>query len=227
MAEKDVALRKRAQIAKANRVMLMWVMIVSVVVGISVVASLFLINKLVYNQKVIDAKNKTVSALDKNLKSIDGLKDQIRALNSNVALQSVKAGQDDDAVQVVLDALPSSPNSLALGASLQNRLLSGINGLTIEQLQVDAINADGSSVDTAASGSGPSAQNTIPFRMTVVGDVSALKEVLTRLERSIRTIDVTGLTIESRGDKQALIITAQAFYQPETTIELKDKEVPR
>lgn len=227
MAENDVALRKRAQIAKANRVMLMWVMIVSVVVGISAVASLFLVNKLVYNQKVIDAKNKTVSALDKNLKSIDGLKDQIRALNSNAALQSVKAGQDDDAVQVVLDALPSSANSLALGASLQNRLLSGINGLTIEQLQVDAINADGTSADTAASGSGSSAQNTIPFRMTVVGDVNALREVLTRLERSIRTIDVTGLTIESRGDKQALIITAQAFYQPETTIQLKDKEVPR
>jgi hypothetical protein len=75
--------------------------------------------------------------------------------------------------------------------------------------------------------SGSTQQNSIPFRMTVVGDVSALKEVLTRLERSIRTIDVTGLTIESRGNNQALIITAQAFYQPETTIQLKDKEVPR
>ncbi len=225
MAENDVALRKRAQIAKANRVMLIWVMIVSVVIGFSVVASVFLVNKLVYNQKVINEKNKTVSTLDKNLKSIDGLKDQIRALNSNAALQSVKAGQDDDAVQVVLDALPSSPNSLALGASLQNRILSGINGLTIEQLQVDTVNADGSSSSSSASGS--TQQNSIPFRMTVVGDVSALKEVLTRLERSIRTIDVTGLTIESRGNNQALIITAQAFYQPETTIQLKDKEVPR
>ena len=225
MAENDVALRKRAQIAKANRVMLIWVMIVSVVIGFSVVASVFLVNKLVYNQKVINEKNKTVSTLDKNLKSIDGLKDQIRALNSNAALQSVKAGQDDDAVQVVLDALPSSPNSLALGASLQNRILSGINGLTIEQLQVDTVNADGSSSSSSASGS--TQQNSIPFRMTVVGDVTALKEVLTRLERSIRTIDVTGLTIESRGNNQALIITAQAFYQPETTIQLKDKEVPR
>jgi hypothetical protein len=225
MAENDVALRKRAQIAKANQVMLIWVMIVSVVIGFSAVASVFLVNKLVYNQKVINEKNKTVSTLDKNLKSIDGLKDQIRALNSNAALQSVKAGQDDDAVQVVLDALPSSPNSLALGASLQNRILSGINGLTIEQLQVDTVNADGSSSSSSASGS--TQQNSIPFRMTVVGDVSALKEVLTRLERSIRTIDVTGLTIESRGNNQALIITAQAFYQPETTIQLKDKEVPR
>jgi hypothetical protein len=225
MAENDVALRKRAQIAKANRVMLIWVMIVSVVIGFSVVASVFLVNKLVYNQKVINEKNKTVSTLDKNLKSIDGLKDQIRALNSNAALQSVKAGQDDDAVQVVLDALPSSPNSLALGASLQNRILSGINGLTIEQLQVDTVNADGSSSSSSASGS--TQQNSIPFRMTVVGDVTALDEVLTRLERSIRTIDVTGLTIESRGNNQALIITAQAFYQPETTIQLKDKEVPR
>lgn len=225
MAENDVALRKRAQIAKANQVMLIWVMIVSVVIGFSAVASVFLVNKLVYNQKVINEKNKTVSTLDKNLKSIDGLKDQIRALNSNAALQSVKAGQDDDAVQVVLDALPSSPNSLALGASLQNRILSGINGLTIEQLQVDTVNADGSSSSSSASGS--TQQNSIPFRMTVVGDVTALDEVLTRLERSIRTIDVTGLTIESRGNNQALIITAQAFYQPETTIQLKDKEVPR
>ncbi len=226
MPDNNVALRKRAQIAKANRVMLFWVMGVSVVIGISFVASLFLVNKLIYNQKVINDKNNTVSALDKNLKSIDGLKDQIRALNSNAALQSVKAGQDDDAIQVILDALPSSPNSLALGASLQDRLLSGINGLTIEQLQVDAINADGSSADAVSSDDGTS-QNTIPFRMTVVGDVSALKEVLTRLERSIRTIDVTGLTIESRGDKQALIIAAHAYYQPETTIELKDKEVKR
>ena len=226
MAENDVALRKRAQISKANRVMLIWVMAVSVVIGFSAVASVFLFNKLVYNQKVIDAKNKTVSTLDKNLKSIDSLKDQIRTLNSNAALQSVKAGQDDDAVQVILDALPSSANSLALGASLQNRLLSGIDGLTIEQLQVDAINADNSGAASSTADT-TSQQNSIPFRLTVIGNVDALKQVLTRLERSIRTIDVTGLTIESRGDTQALIISAQAFYQPETMIQLKDKEIPR
>jgi hypothetical protein len=139
MQPKLVAIRKRTQIASANRMMFLWVAGVSVVFGVSLVAVIFLAQIIVFNERVLFEKSKTVSTLDSNYKNVtekDGLEDKVRVLDTNQALIDSKAKPDDQAIQVILDALPSDANSLALGASLQNKLLFGINGLTIDSLQV-------------------------------------------------------------------------------------------
>lgn len=226
--QKDAALRKRTQIAKANRTMFLWVAIVSVILGVALVGSIFLVQKIVFNERVLAAKAKTVDTLNKNNVNIKTLEDNIRALDTNADLTKAKVNTDDQAIQVILDALPSEANSLALGASLQNKLLAGIPGLTIVSLQVDPVlgvetqDPSTQSTTTTASTSG---QSQITFRFAVSGSEEALKTVLNNLEHSIRTINISSLRIESQGATRLMTVQASAFYEPARIVELTDTVV--
>jgi hypothetical protein len=230
MAAKETALRKRQQIAQANRMMFMWVAGVSVVVGIAIVVSIFLVQKAWFNEKVLAEKNNTASTLENNNEVIEDLKDEIRVLNTNEALRSSMAPGQDQPIQVVLDALPSDANSSALGASLQEKFLND-PALTIETLNVDPVAGveslgDSNVQDFSASES--DGTNQINFRFTVssgVDNASAMKSLLQRLERSIRAINVTMLNIETQGNRLILSVEGYAFYEPARTVELKDKTV--
>lgn len=228
MAANTAALRKRAQIAKANRTMFIWIAASSAVIGAAVVMIIFLTQTLFYNERLLGEKNTTISTLDANNAAIPGLQSEVRVLDTNSALTSAKANEDDQALQVILDALPSEANSLALGASLQSKLLAGIPGLVVESLQVDPVVGveslgDGAVVD---AGSGAS-EYAITFQFAVSGSPEALEQVLQNLERSIRLIDVRTLRIETQGSGQLMTINARAFYEPARTLELTDKVVPR
>lgn len=229
MQPKDAAIRKRTQITKANRTMFLWVAAVSVIIGFALVGSLFLGRKLVFNEKVLSAKDKTVSLLKVNNANISDLEAQVRILDNNQALIDTKAKPEDKAIQVILDALPSDANSLALGASLQNKLLANVPGLTLDSLQVDpVIGVESLSLDTTtkdASGATDAGQSEITFRFAVSGSEDALKEVLRRLEVSIRAIDITSLKITSQGSSRVLTVQAKAYYEPTRNVELKDMTV--
>lgn len=230
MANQDVAIRKRQQIANANKMMFIWVAVVSAIVGVAIVASLFLLQKAWFNEKILLEKANTAGTLTKNNEVIDDLKDQIRVLNTNEALKSAMVQGDSQPVQVVLDALPSDANSSALGASLQEKFLNG-SGLTLELLNVDpvaGVESNTSSNVQDASNSSVSGENKIFFRFTVstgVDNASALKELLQKLERSIRAIDITSLTIETQGNRLVLAVQGHAYYELAKTVDLKDKTV--
>lgn len=222
MQPNDVALRKRTQIAKANRTMFLWIAAASAVVGAAVVVSIFLAQKLIYNEKVLTAKQTTVTTLARNNAVVPDLENEIRALDTNQALASAKANENDQALQVILDALPYEANSLALGASLQSKLLAGIPGLTLESLQVTPV----AGVETLSGDSEiTSADNSIYFQFIVSGSDESLKQVLQNLERSIRTIQVTSLKVEIQSKGPVMTVQAQAFYEPLKEIQLVDKVV--
>jgi len=224
MQSKDASIRKRSQIAKANRMMFLWVVVTSVVVGFALVGSLFLVQKLLFNEKVLSEKNKTIATLNNNNQNIEELKSQIRVLDSNSALSSVKSDPSDQPVQVILDALPSEANALALGASLQTKLLNDVSGLTLDALQVDPVDSE---TQVNSSITSPLVdQPSISFRFTVSGSEEALKQALSKLERSIRSIDIVSLRIESKGpDASAMTVQAKAYYEPARLVELRDKVV--
>jgi hypothetical protein len=236
MATQDTAIRKRQQISNANRMMFIWVAAISALVGIALVASVFLLQKAWFNEKILAEKSKTAATLTKNNQVIGDLKDQIRVLNTNEALKSAMAPGESQPVQVVLDALPSDANSSAFGASLQQKFLND-SALTIESLNVDPVvgvesqttnsniqNASASNTSTNTS----SASNQITFKFSVSTDASnasALKSLLQRIERSIRTIDITSLTIETQDTRLVLTVSGNAFYEPAKTVQLKDETV--
>lgn len=218
MPDKDVtALRKRAQIAKANRLMFIWVAIASVIVSASTVMVIVMVQKGVHNQKAITELNKTVKTLESNNANTEALKDAIRGLGSDQALLSLRANESDNALQVILDALPADSNPAALGASLQTKLFQ-------PDLEVEGIEVVPAIAPSGIEGE-ESPTNTITFRFTVKGDAAQLKTLLERLERSIRTIQLSRVIIESSGDKQTLSVEGEAYYEPAKMLELKDSEV--
>lgn len=228
MQPNTAALRKRTQIAKANRTMFLWIAASAALIGCALVVSFFLAQKLFYNEKVLGEKDKTISILKNNNSIVDELETQVRALDASEVLASVKAKPTDQAIQVILDALPSEANSLALGASLQTKLLAGIEGLRIESLQVDPVLGVESLTDESSSedaSTGADSSNQITFQFSVSGSQDALKQVLTNLERSIRAIDIMTLRIESQGATQLMTVQARAFYEPAKTIQLENKVV--
>lgn len=232
MATQETAIRKRQQIANANRMMFIWVAGVSVVVGVAIVVSLFLVQKAWFNEKVLAEKANTASVLVNNNEIIGDLKDEVRVLNTNDALRSAMASDEDQPVQVVLDALPSDANSSALGSSLQEKFLND-SALTIESLNVDPVfgvesQGDTNVQDALVTDQDAEGENQITFRFSVstgVSNASALKSLLQRLERSIRAFNITTLTVETQGNRLVLSVEGFAYYEPARTVELKDKTV--
>lgn len=230
--EQAVVIRKRQQIAAANRTMFIWVAAASVILGAAAVGIVFLAQMAWFNERVLAEKTTTASTLDKNLKVVDELKDQVRLMNTNQALRDSMAPGETQPIQVVLDALPADANSSALGASLQKRFLDD-PALALESIRLDPVAGVESGADSAvedASDSSSSSQNAIHFSFTVsvaASDVNALKSLLQRLERSVRAIDVTTLTIEGQGNRVGMSVSGDAFYEPAKTVELKDKVISR
>jgi hypothetical protein len=230
-AQESTAIRKRQQIANANRMMFMWVAGVSAVVGIALVASVFLFQKALFNEKVLTEKSKTASTLVNNNKVVDELKNQVRVLNTNDALKSAMAPGESQPIQVVLDALPSEANSSAFGASLQKKFLNA-DGLQLDALSVDPVigveSQSTTGVQDASKSSSSVSQNQITFSFTVSTDVSnanALKSLLTNLEHSIRPIDISSLSVEAQGVRLVLKVEGATYYEPAKTVDLKDKTV--
>jgi len=227
MNPNDTALRKRTQISKANRVMFIWIAAASALVSFALVTSVFLGQKLLFNEKVLAEKNKTITTLNANNKVVSDLETNVRVLDTNDDLAKAKANPSDQAIQVILDALPSDANSLAVSASLQTKLLAGIPGLTIENIQVDPVQGieslgDATVVDASSTGT---TSNQITFTFSVTGNQDALKIALTNLERSIRTINVSKLQIQNQGNTQVMTVTGSAFYEPVKNVTLYDKVV--
>lgn len=220
MPEKDAtALRKRAQISKANRLMLIWVAIASVIVSASAVLVIVMAQKGAHNQKAITALSKTEKTLKDNNAHIEDLKNAIRALGSDQSLLDLRANESDNALQVILDALPADSNPSALGASIQTKLFP--SDLQVESLEILTTPVSETGVEEGAE----AAVNKIGIRFSVKGDAAQLKTVFDRLERSIRTIQVLRVTIESAGDQQVLTVEAEAYYEPAKVLELKNTDI--
>lgn len=226
MEKKTPGIRKRQQITKANRTMFLWVAAASVVVGFSLVIAIFLWQKISFGEKVLAEKSKTLATLNQDLERVPALRDNIRLLETNENLKETRLKDDDRAIQSVLDALPADANSTALGSSLQSKLLAGINGVTLDAIKVDPV-IGVETVENTVEGTDPG-QNKINFTFTVSvasNNPDGLRDVLLRLERSIRAINVTSLTIEQQGTRLVMSAAGHAYYQPARSIELKDKVV--
>lgn len=228
MQKDDAAFRKRTQIQKTNRTMFIWVAAMSAFIGISLVLIVFLVQVLLYNERVLIAKNETVANLEYNNNNIEELKSQIRILDTNQALANLKAGEGDQTIQVILDALPSDANSLALGSSIKERLLAPVMSLTLNSMSVDPVAGIEYFEDNVGVVGNPNVNpdsNEIAFYFSVTGSDTSLKNVLENLEKSIRTMKVVSLKIESQGADRVMAIEGRAYYEPEKVIELVDKVV--
>ena len=221
---KDVAVRKRQQIDSSRKTMFVFVAGAAFLAGIALVISIFLIQQIVFHSKVIIEKQSTIFRLDKNLESVDELKKNVRVLETNSALNSVKASSENSALQTVLDALPDNPNADAFGASIKNKFVDTVEGLTLDSLSVTSPNSQGEESEDNNSESADSS-NTLHFSLEVSGSADKLRELLTKFERSIRVIELKSFEIHTSEDKLSLTIQGVAYYEPAQKIHLEKKVV--
>ena len=217
--KKDAAIRKRQMILDSSKKMFFWVAGASVLVGFALVVSWFLVQRIVFMDRVIRAKNETLSVLEKNNKVVPDLKDGIRVLETNEDLMSAKATPAQRTLQVILDALPADSNEYALGASVQSVLLGGAENIELESF---AFNEDA----TSASEDSADGVVQVGFSASISSsDTNSITQLLERLERSIRTIVIDDMQIQKTNDKTSITIQAHAFYMPEKVVELGTKTI--
>lgn len=224
MASEQTALRKRQQIANANRSMFLWVAAASVIVAFAIVVGQFLLQQMLFNEKVLNEKRVTDNTLSENLQAAASLKQEVNTLLANDNLAQSRAKPTDSNLQVILDALPAAPDSLNLGTSLQTVLLSG-RVQSIEALTVDNPAATADSAVQDASVQPTDQPQEIHFRFTVGGNYENIKNALKALDRSIRPISVTTLNIEGNDNNLTATVEAKTYYQLAKDITLKNKTV--
>lgn len=222
MAEQVMGSKRKA-IADSNRTMFIWVAAMSAVVGVCLVVSIFLVQQIIFKSKVVSQVTTTVNMLNDDNKAASDLTSNVVVLETNPALNSIKTDSDEKALSVVLDALPSERNPLALGASLQQVLLSGVDGLSIDSIAVDNTDMSGTDETTNTTDDGI---GTIPIQLQVSSSsVTSIRDMLVRFESSIRVIDIDNFVLERGDNGYQATITAHAYYQPAKQIQLTDKTI--
>lgn len=229
MARNDitVAVKKRDGIQKASRTMFVWVALAAAIVGASLVVSGFLLQKVIFKEQVLGEKFGTWRTLVHNNEVADELKTNVRALNVNQDLESVKVEGRGNPVGVVLDALPSTANSSAFGASLQKKILEG-DDVQIDSLIVNPVSGEESQADSSVMAGNSSGGNTISFVFMISSPSDkpdALKSALQRVERSIRPISPVNLVIERRVDRTSLQVAGVTYYEPAQSVDVTQKTV--
>lgn len=242
-------IKKRQQITNTRKQVFTWVALAAALVVICLVVGWNLMQRINYQNKVNRDVGKTAQTMHDNVEAVDKLIKNVNALKANAALSLPNLKADDSTVfQVVIDALPTEDDIVALSSSLQNKILSK-SGVTIEQINVDTTESDsssGSSSSSSSSSSGSSSSSDsgssrsgvskaddiqfpvakpITFRVSLVGSFDSVKSALQDIESTIRPITITKLTIDGSDDKLNATIEAQTYYSSKVNFKLGKKEI--
>lgn len=242
-------IKKRQQITNTRKQVFTWVALAAALVVICLVVGWNLMQRINYQNKVNRDVGKTAQTMHDNVEAADKLIKNVNALKANAALSLPNLKADDSTVfQVVIDALPTEDDSVALSSSLQNKILSK-SGVTIEQINVDTTESDSSSGSSSSSSSSSSSLSSssssgssksgvskaddiqfpvakpITFRVSLVGSFDSVKSALQDIESTIRPITITKLTIDGSDDKLNATIEAQTYYSSKVNFKLGKKEI--
>jgi hypothetical protein len=241
---------KHLQIDKANNMMFIVVAAASILVVFSLVSAKILLAQSAYQHRALKAKNLAVEKLKDNAKAADQLKKQYDAFESQnpnilggaggldvaaaIAEQGEQAGsikvnnqtinlsgQDGDNAKIILDALPSSYDFPALISSIekianQDHLpLQGVGGSD----QVSAV-----PTDTTAT-SAKSQPQPVAFSVSVQTDFHTVQILINDLERSIRPMDITTLSLNGGGTSVNANMQVNTYYQTPISLKITQKEI--
>ncbi len=204
-------LKKRQQIELAGRNMFIWVVVAAVAVSFCVATGQYLFSKWQYNNKVLSAKFKASDTLTQNITNAKQLKQEVDSLVANANLALVKTDPNDSNLKSILDALPTAQDSAALATSLQQVIL-GRSGVTIESITVPPED------DQAAEGATEAKPQEIRFSFVVSGTYAKVEAMIKDLERTIRPIKITGITLNGTDANLRAGIEATTYYQPSKTV---------
>lgn len=209
-------LKKRQQIELAGRYMFIWVVIAAIAVSFCLATGQYLFSKWLYNNKVLSAKYTASDTLGKNITAATELKKQVDALVANNDLASVKTDPNDTTTKSVLDALPITGDSAALATSLQQAILNK-SGVTIQSITVPA--ESGTAQGTAST------PQEMQFSFVVTGSYDKIKNMVHDIERTIRPIKISDISMSGSDANLQASIDAVTYYQLAKTVNATQETV--
>lgn len=217
---KAVAIGKRAKIDSAQRYMLIFVGVASVLMGITVVAVIYFAKTISFNAKLIATKDEIIESYKHTQDNLDSISNKISGLSTNDYLESVGRmrdinvcseydGQGMDtkysleklpnvrkcsALRVITDALPYTKNPDSALTSFYILLLLADN----KGAQVDSISSS-SFEDTVINGVNLS---TLKISADFRDSPEKVLRSMTSIEKSIRNFNVTNMTLTFGSNEQ-------------------------
>jgi Tfp pilus assembly protein PilO len=203
---------KHLEIDKANSSILLAAAITSAIVIFSIIAARTLLVQRSYQSKVIGLRDKANKQLEKNIKAATPLVASYQTFED--ATESV-IGTPDKNSKIILDALPSKYDFPALATSLEGVIIS--SGLRINSITGtdNEASAEQDSISPKAIG--------IPFQIASAGNYANAKILVLNLERSIRPIKISALTLSGDTSNLNVEVQAETYYQPEKKLGIQQK----
>jgi len=180
--------------------------------------------------RVADAKEKTLSQLEKNKEATKDLVASYKTFSASDPnlIGGAKAGtgeRDGDNGKLILDALPSKYDFPALTASLEKLL----QGYTINSITGTDTSSGSSTTTTPTTSTTTTTSNTavpIPFTLDASSDFKGMNNLVASFERSIRPFQFVTFEVKATsGSNVQATVTANTFYLPEKTLNLGSKVV--
>lgn len=212
-------IKKRQQIKSANKMVFAWIVAASLVVGVCGVVAQFLIRQLTFNNTIYGTLTQTQSTIEKNINAYDGLKSSVVKLLADSNLNSLTNGKNSNALQVIIDALPTEENRSSFATSMQTKVL-GPSGVAINSFSIIGAEGDATTVE-AIPGTDASS---FSFTFSISGSYEQIRQAIRDMERSIRPITFEAINIQGTSQRLETNITAKTYYQPAKSIQLKEEE---
>jgi hypothetical protein len=215
---------KRIQIDKANLTIVVVTSIAAFVTVFCLVGSKALLDQRAYQSKVISKKEIAKKQLTENIQAVDSLVNSYKAFTSGPlnligGLTTGTGDRDGDNAKIVLDALPSKYDFPALASSLEKMVQD--NGTQIVNIQGtdDELNQEGNRASVTPQ------PVEMPFEVSVRGNYSAIQNLISVFEKSIRPFPIQSISISGKDSQISLDIKAKTYYQPEKSLNIKSETV--
>ena len=227
--DKMTGMKKRQQLVQTSKNIFVWVAGAAVIVTICAVSIQFLVQQGFFNQKIIDEMQKTERTLSSNVQNIEKLKDEVNKLRLDPNLAKVPVNSaipaESSNLQVVLDALPTKNDSASFANSMASVILPRSN-VSIEALTAgEQVVASASATATPTVTVTPLTPQTLSFSATIKGSYEQITQALLDIERVIRPIKITQLTIQGSDASLGVTIQGVTYYLPAASVELGSKKV--
>lgn len=238
---------KRLQIDKANQSIVIILSVAVFVAIFSVFVSKALLTKRAYQSRVIAGKERALKQLKDNIKAIDSLNTSYKAFVSTP--QNIIGGgitgsgdRDGDNAKIVLDALPSKYDFPALTTSIEKILgdkqfkINSITGVDDEIAQSGSLlKKSNNPTSTSASPTSTSSSSStnvdagepkpVPFTASVTGTYASAQSLIQTLEKSIRPVQVTSITLAGNDSSLQMDVSASTYYQSEKIYTITTKDI--
>ncbi|MEK7599457.1 MAG: hypothetical protein AAB462_00265 [Patescibacteria group bacterium] len=224
MAKLEIS-TKRLAISKANARMVAVIAAAAFITIFCLVASNAVFSQYRYQGKVVSQKEKANNQLKANIKAFNSLSSSYKAFDSasvNVLGGTRDGAGDNDGrnSKLILDALPSAYDFPALASSVEKIL-------TDSGLKVGSITGTDDQLNQQGNVSSPTPTPTeIPFSFSVTNaSYSSIQQLLDKLQRSIRPIQIDTVSVTGGGTDVSLTVTAHTYYQPSKSLNITQKVV--